>query len=171
MECLSFPNFSESQQMKSSATIFLFISGLLVSCGRNEPQGDWIRGNASEKLKTIEKHFRGLDNAMVETGYRYQELYWGGLEGNWPYAKYQADKIKLAIEYSLERRPKRIPSAEPFLQYSLPQIQKSIDSKDTSDFRKSFQLLTTACNNCHQAENVSHFNVKEPELRLSIIRK
>lgn len=35
----------------------------------------WIKGNEEEKLKTIETQFRGFEMAMVETGYRYTELY------------------------------------------------------------------------------------------------
>lgn len=60
-------------------------------------QGDWIKGTETEQIKTIEKQFRGFDNAMVETGYRYQELYWAGQDQNWEYADYQIEKIKIAI--------------------------------------------------------------------------
>jgi hypothetical protein len=143
---------------------------IILSCGSEEPQGDWIRGDESEKLETIEKHFRGLDLAMMETGHRYQELYWAGVDGNWPYAKYQAEKIKLAIEYSLERRPARKKSAEPFLLNVLPELQKLIDARDSVAFRNNFHLLVTGCNNCHKAEKVVHFDIKIPSTRNSIIQ-
>ncbi len=52
---------------------------------------------------------------MVETGYRYQELYWEGQDQNWDYAGYHLNKIKIAIENGLERRPKRAKSTENFL--------------------------------------------------------
>ena len=97
----------------------LILSFGLFACNQQKhietAQGDWIKGTETEQIKTIEKQFRGFDNAMVETGYRYQELYWAGQDQNWEYANYQIDKIKIAIENGLERRSKRAKSAEHFL--------------------------------------------------------
>lgn len=134
-------------------------------------QGDWIKGTKKEQINTIEKQFRGFDNAMIETGYRYQELYWAGQDQNWEYADYQIDKIKIAIENGLERRPKRAKSAEHFLTYVLPEMKKSIESKDTVVFNKGFQALTINCNSCHAMEKVSFFTVQTPTARQSPIKK
>ena len=119
----------------------------------------------------IEKQFRGFDNAMVETDYRYQELYWAGHDENWEYAEYQLEKIKLAIENGLERRPKRAQSAEHFLTNVLPEIKRSVGSKDTALFNQSFQVLTVNCNSCHAMEKLPFFTVKIPTVRQSSIRK
>ena len=72
--------------------IILFIS----ACNQKQEtvQGQWIKGNEQKKLETIENQFRGFDMAMVETGYRYQELYWAGQDENWEYADYQLEKIQ-----------------------------------------------------------------------------
>lgn len=133
-------------------------------------QGEWIKGTEEEKLKIVEKQFRGFDNAMVETGYRYQELYWAGQDQNWEYASYQLEKIKLAIENGLQRRPKRAPSAEPFLNSTLPEMVKAVSQKDTSIFNLGFQSLTSNCNSCHDKEKLSFFRVKIPTVRQSPIR-
>ena len=144
---------------------------LLQSCNDNPgKQGEWIKGNEEEKIKIIEKQFRGFDNAMVETDYRYQELYWAGRDENWDYAAYQLEKIKIAIETGLERRPKRAKSAEYFLNTILPEMKKSVDSRDTGLFTKNFQVLTMNCNSCHAKENLSFFTVKAPLVRQSSIR-
>ena len=100
--------------------ISILAGTLTVAACNQEPDkdsthGDWIKGPEAEQIKTIEKHFRGFDQAMVETGYRYQELYWAGQDTNWEYAKYQLEKIKIAIENGLQRRPLRAKSAEYFL--------------------------------------------------------
>ena len=143
------------------------------SCNENpkSAQGNWIKGTEQEKINTIEKQFRGFDNAMVETGYRYQELYWAGQDENWEYADYQLEKIKTAIENGLERRPKRAKSAEHFLNYVLPEMQKSVASKDTVIFNKEFKMLTVNCNSCHAMEKVPFFTVNIPTERQSPIRK
>lgn len=132
-------------------------------------QGKWITGTEQEKIEIIEKQFRGFDNAMVETGYRYQELYWAGQDENWEYADYQLEKIKIAIENGLQRRPKRAKSAEHFLNNVLPEMQKSVESKDTVIFNKGFQTLTINCNSCHAMEKVPFFTVKIPTVRQSPI--
>lgn len=134
-------------------------------------QGKWIVGTEQQKLVKIENQFRGFDNAMVETGYRYQELYWAGQDGNWEYAEYQLEKIQKAIENGLERRPKRAKSAEHFLTSILPEMKKSLEKKDSVVFNKNFQNLTVNCNNCHTMEKVSYFSVKKPTDRQSPIRK
>lgn len=153
--------------------IFLLTLGFFACNQKKDKetsQGDWIRGTEKEQIKTIEKQFRGFDNAMVETGYRYQELYWAGQDQNWEYADYQMEKIKIAIENGLERRPKRAQSAEHFLTYVLPEMKQSIESKDTVIFNKGFQMLTINCNSCHAMEKVPFFTVKLPTDRQSPIR-
>lgn len=154
---------------------FIVVAFFVFACkqnGEKKPQeGDWIKGPEDVQLKTIEKHFRGLDNAMIEIGYRYQELYWAGEDENWEYAKYQADKIELAMKLALERRPKRAASAEQFMNFIVPQMKTAIESKDNTVFKTSFQLLTTNCNTCHEAEKVPFFTVKIPDQRFSPIRK
>lgn len=146
---------------------------IILSCKNNQsnPQGEWIKGSEEEKIKTIEKHFRGLDLAMIEADYRYQELFWAGKDNNWDYASYQLDKIKLTIENALQRRPKRANSAENFLQKILPEMKKSLESKDTAIVNKTFEILTLNCNSCHVAEKVPFFTVKPPIQRFSSIRK
>ena len=142
--------------------IFIITSFLFQYCNKDRTvQGNWIKGNELEKLKTIEKQFRGFDNTMIETGYRYQELYWAGQEQNWEYANYQLEKIKLTIENGLVRRPKRAKSAEHFLTYVLPEMQKSVNSKDTTRFNEDFKIMTTNCNSCHEMEKVPYFTVKK----------
>ena len=127
----------------------------------------WLKGNEQEKFETIAHQLRGFDLAMVETGYRYQELYWAGQDQNWDYAKYHLEKIELAIKNGLERRPKRAPSSEHFLSVILPEMQKAINSKDTLEFDRNFQALTTNCNSCHAMEKVPFFNVQIPTQRNS----
>ncbi len=155
--------------------ILSFIILILFTCthqtDKETAQGNWIKGTEAEQIKIIEKQFRGFDNAMVETGYRYRELYWAGQDENWEYADYQLDKIKIAIENGLERRPNRATSAEHFLNYVLPEMKKSVQSKDTVIFNKGFQTLTISCNSCHAMEKVPFFNVQFPSERQSPIKK
>lgn len=125
----------------------------------------WLSGMTEEKFSQIERHLRGLDVTMAEIGYRYGELHWARREKNWDYAKYQAEKISLALQLALERRPKRAPAAQPFLTDSLPAVQRAIASQDSPQFEQALERLHNACVACHQAENVSYFKDAVERLR------
>jgi hypothetical protein len=130
----------------------------------------WLKGTTGEQLHSVEAQLRGLDVAMVEIGYRFGELYFAGRDRNWDYAKYQADKVRLALELALERRPKRAASAQPFLTQDLPALVQAIEAKDFERYQGAMDRLRTACMKCHVAESVPFFTVQWPERRISTIR-
>ena len=107
---------------------------------------------------------------MVEIGYRYQELYWAGVDSNWEYASYQAKKIDLALENALERRPKRRASAGALFEPSLKEVGQAIASREPAAFSAAFERMSAACNSCHAAEGVASFHVEAPTDRASPIR-
>lgn len=147
---------------------------LLASCKEksiNSAKGNWIKGTEQEKIKIIERQFRGFDMAMVETGYRYQELYWGGQDENWEYANYQLEKMEKSIKNGLERRPKRAKSAEFFLNTTIPEMKKTLKKKNKQAFNQEFKVMTNSCIACHSMERVPYITVKEPLYRVSPIRK
>ena len=151
--------------------IFFIVALQFSSCKDQDEQGDWIKGKDEAQIKTVEKHFRGLDLAMMETGYRYQELFWAGQDQNWDYATYQLQKIKLAMELALQRRPARAKSAEIFITETLPAMSQAVETRDTGIFNKQFNLLTSQCNKCHETEKVAFFNVRPPVSRHTLIMK
>lgn len=160
--------------MSKKLIYIVLLTFLLISCDNRKEmmsvQGNWIKGNPQQQIELIEKQFRGFDMAMVETGYRYQELYWAGKDQNWDYAEYQFKKLNKAIKNGLERRPKRAASAQHFLTVVLPDMQEAIKSRDSLAFVERFNVLTVNCNVCHAMEKVPYFMVKTPLERQSPIR-
>jgi hypothetical protein len=134
------------------------------------PSGEWLKGTPGEQLRSVEKQLRGLDVTMAEIGYRFTELYFAGQDGNWDYAKYQAEKIDLALRLALERRPKRGPSAQSFLNEDLPFVQQAIAHRERDGFQRSMGRLRSACMKCHNKEDVPYFEVELPERRISPVR-
>ncbi len=132
--------------------------------------GEWLKGSPPEQVRTIEKQLRGLDVTMAEIGYRFTELYFAGQDGNWDYAKYQAEKIDLALRLALERRPKRAQSAQPFLEQDLPFVRQVIEAGDRARFPQAMDRLRAASMKCHTNENVPYFTVELPEHRISPVR-
>ena len=128
-------------------------------------EGGWLAGTTDEKFQMVAAQLRGFDMAMVETGYRYNELYWAAQDSNWGYAEYQAGKIRTAIESGLKRRPLRAKSAETFLTIVLPAVQDAIKQRDAALLRERLGSLRSTCNTCHEAEKVEFIHVGEPQVR------
>jgi hypothetical protein len=160
---------------------------LIAACGCSRPSSDspepapsasvggarvaegeaWLlTGTTDERFARVARHLRGFDVAMVETGYRYGELYWAGQDQNWDYAKYQLEKIRTAVKNGVERRPKRGESANT-LEAALPGVEQAIAAKDSKLFSERFAVLTAICNACHQAERVPFVHVRPPAARAS----
>lgn len=139
---------------------------------REEPSGSggWLNGDTGEKFNTVAGQLRGFDATMVEVGYRYQELYWAGRDGNWDYAQYQREKIGTTLKNGFERRPKRKASGEHFMDFVLPEMEKAIKARDSVLFKEKFEMMTVNCNACHTMEKVPYFTVKQPLERQSPIR-
>lgn len=149
--------------------VFVFLIAV-AACGSDsqetvEPavgQDGWLKGNTTAKFEVVARQLRGFDMAMVETGYRFNELYFAGEDQNWEYARYQAEKIGTAIQNGLERRPKRAASAQTFLNIVLPEVLNAIQSKDINQFRQRFQSMLSTCNTCHRDEKVEFIPVVVP---------
>jgi hypothetical protein len=158
--------------MKAART---FLGAALVVCGcripsDGSPTPAWLSREPERQRVQLERQLRGFDVAMLETGHRYVELYWAGRDGNWDAAAYHVQKIRLAIENGLERRPKRADSARPFLAGPLAAVDAAISERSSELFAARFEGLTAGCNACHEAEQVGFFEVGPPRVRTSPLR-
>lgn len=153
--------------LKYFTVFFILITG----CEEKNKKLTWLSSDNDSAFVQIEKQLRGFDMAMKEVGYRYNELYFAGLDENWDYAKYHLEKIKTAIENGLERRPLRSQSAQGFLEYSIPTLMKTIQESDKESFLKEFEMFRQSCNSCHISEQVEFMNVITPQIRYSPIEK
>jgi hypothetical protein len=149
----------------------LWIGAALVGWGcsssTSAPGATWLAAGREEQVIQLERHLRGFDVAMLETGHRCVELYWAGRDENWDAAAYHAQKIRLAMENGLERRPKRAASARPFLAGPLAALEEAVAARDPRLFAQRFDDPTAGCNACHAAEKVAFFEVRTPERRTS----
>jgi hypothetical protein len=121
-----------------------------------------------ERFVRVATHLRGFDMAMVETGYRYGELYWASRDRNWDYAAYQLRKIETAVANGVERRPLRAASAR-MLDGAVAGARQAVTRHDVAALDVAFANLTAVCNACHQAERVPFIRVEPPLVRASIV--
>lgn len=152
--------------------LLLVSGGLERVVGRSSAAkpANWLTGNRDEQIQTLAGQLRGLDVAMIEMGHRYAELFWAGKDGNWDFARYQAQKLRTSMEQALKRRPKRAHSAQAFLHVSLPRIEASIGERDSAHFLEEFHHLTVSCNACHAQEGMAFAHISIPDVRPSPVR-
>lgn len=130
----------------------------------------WAGETIEEIVAGIENQIGGFDQTMMETGYRHNELYWAGMDGNWGYAEYQLEEMLGNLEKGFVRRPEREASAGQFVNTAAPQLMATITSGNKQAFMESFNRFAASCNTCHGMEDVAFIQVIVPEKRTSLIR-
>ncbi len=161
---------------RASSLLWMVLGGCIAACGcgSSSPRthdATWLAAEQGERLLQLERHLRGFDVAMLEVGHRYIDLYWAGQDANWDAAAYELQKMRLAIENGLERRPKRALSAEPFLAGPLPAMDEAASARDPQLFAARFRDLTAGCNACHAREQVPFFEIRPPQSRVSPVHR
>ena len=125
-----------------------------------------VRLAPDKRTAAIERQLRGFETTMAEVAYRYTEMYWGGVDGNWGYADHMAHELGNAITLGLERRPQYRKNAEALLlKGPLPQVVEAIKAKDAALFKERIETLRAACTSCHAAEAHPFIKIGVPTVR------
>jgi len=135
--------------------------------GGEEIAVPWLtRLGPEARMRAIERQFDGFAPAMADVAYRYVELYFGGIDGNWDYAAHMIEEMKITIANGLERRPQYRGHAETLLlKGALPPVIDAIQRKDTALFKARIEALRAACTACHAAEGVPFIKIGIPSAR------
>lgn len=124
------------------------------------------------RVEATQRQLRGLETTMAEIAYRYGEMYWGGVDGNWGYAEHMHEELSKALELGLERRPQYRQNAEAFLlKTTLPQLGEAIKKKDPALFKQRIEALRAACTACHAAEKHAFIKIGLPTVRRNPVEK
>jgi hypothetical protein len=129
--------------------------------------GGWlVRLSPNARPAAIERQLRGFETTMAEVAYRYSEMYWGGVDGNWGYAEHMAHELGDALTLGLERRPQFKKNADAlFLKGAFPQVMDAIKAKDPVLFKQRIDTLRAACTACHAAEAHPFIKIGVPTVR------
>jgi hypothetical protein len=135
--------------------------------GHGEAASSWLVGlKPDARIPAIQRQLRGFETTMAEVAYRYGELYFGALEGNWEYAGHMAMTMADALRLGLEREPARRANAESlFLKSALPPVVDAIKKKDAALFKERFETLRAACTSCHAAEKHAFIRIGLPKVK------
>jgi len=154
---------------------FLLASACAPDAPQQEGEGEggaaWLSGTVDERFQQVGDQLGGFSQSMLEVGQRYAELHWAVEDGNWEHAGYQTEKIGDAVERGIIRRPGRGASAsEMFLTGPLPDFEEALATRDPERIRQGLNDLTTACNQCHVAEDMAFIQVGPPPARTSAVQ-
>ncbi len=144
--------------------------GACQSGNEKEYETRWAGETLEEIIGSLENQFGGFDQTMIETNYRYNELYWAGVDENWGYAEYQLDEMLGSLEKGFIRRPAREASAAQFVNQVSPRLLEAIEAGDRGRFLETFNQFAVSCNTCHEMEEVAFIQVAIPEVRTSVIQ-
>jgi hypothetical protein len=130
-------------------------------------KGGWlVRLSPDARTAAIERQLRGFETTMAEVAYRYTEMYFGGVDGNWGYAEHMAHELGEAINVGLERRPQYRKNAEALLlKGPYLQVMDAIKAKDVALFKQRIDALRAACTACHAAEAHPYIKIGVPTVR------
>jgi len=118
-------------------------------------KGWLVRLAPDARTPAIERQLRGFETTMAEVAYRYTEMYWGGVDGNWGYAEHMAHEMGNAMTLGLERRPPNISVwmgrcySEQRHLFVRPLVRSIIDFRDGRKYR--LFVLTMMTGRTHNA--------------------
>jgi hypothetical protein len=136
------------------------------SHGATDPGGWYKRLSPDAQAAAIERQLGGFETAMAEVSYRYTEMYFGALDGNWAYAGHMGATMGNALANGLERRPALRKNADAlFLKGPYPQVMEAIKAKDLTRFKQRIEALRAACTACHAAEQHAFIKIGVPTVR------
>lgn len=135
--------------------------GLKLPSQKKPPSNRWLEDadTDADRFRKIEIFARGFDHPMQEVGERYKGVYSAIRDRNWELADYHWDKIKVAINVGLMKRPMRTQNAEGmFLDGPWQQMDEAVKSRDYERMQNQFMVTRQMCMACHAAEQVPFMN-------------
>jgi len=137
---------------------FIFLLAL-VDC--SQPKGNQAETSRIDSLekRLAEVYKPGLGEFMSEIQVHHAKLWFAGQNQNWKLADFEVNEIKEALSGIKTYCSDRAETKEiGMMDQPMDSMNNAIQRKDFLNFKRSYILLTTTCNNCHRA--TSHeFNV------------
>ena len=143
--------------MKRAFIIVLWILAILLPAVAEEPVPYAYRPPAIG-----ESYVPSLAAIMRAVQFGHIKLAYAGKLGNWGLANYELGQVQESLT-SAARLYQNIPIEKiNMVEQPLQALAVAIKSKDGPRFSRSFADLTTTCNSCHEAAQVSFITIEIP---------
>lgn len=124
-----------------------------------------LLGGCATNFDAKESFTPGLGEIMTLTSSRHAKLWYAGEGRNWALAQYELEELREGLDDAGKFHPTHKSSRAPIPQLitatmtsPLRALGTAIEAHDLTQFQRSFDALTAACNACHQASEFG-FNV------------
>ena len=105
-----------------------------------------------------------LNSLMILTQLGHFKLWYAGAVQNWPLADYELTQLRANIVDAKRFYPNNSKSDMSAMNPAADDLGKAIEAKDSAEFVLSFNRLTNACNDCHQASGLGFIKIRVPRL-------
>jgi hypothetical protein len=141
-----------SNKMKRRAVIVILAMGMSFPIlADDRPSG-----------KSEPPYLLHLSDIMIATQLRHFKLWDAGRLKNWALANYELAQIRASLEDATKLDPND-PVANTMTQRA-DEVGSAIGQKDSAEFAKAFDRLTSTCNSCHQASGFGFIIIRSPRL-------
>jgi hypothetical protein len=147
--------------MRHYIVITLF---LLAECHTPDTSTQSLQAQIdSLQIKIKNSYKPGLGEFMSSIQIHHAKLWFAGRAGNWQLSDFETKEIRESIE-DIQNYCSDRPEVSSIVMINAPldSIEQAIDNKDPTAFNRSFNLLTTTCNNCHRVTKHEFNNIQIP---------
>jgi len=125
---------------------------------------------SSPSAPAVTPYVADLGAMMGRQQMRHIKLWFAGDAGNWKLAAYELGELRDGfdeiVQYHKTHKESPVPiddAIETIVKEPLSELAKAIEKKDRTEFRKTFEAVTDACNACHQATNYDALVIVRPK--------
>jgi heme exporter protein D len=122
---------------------------------------------AQADLASVKELAPGLGEYMSTIQLHAGKLWFAAKASNWDLAQYELDELKESMKaakgLNAEKNGIKISSVlDSVLQTQVAELDKSIKSKSTAEFQKSYDATLSACNGCHTEAGYKFVHIVRP---------
>lgn len=145
---------------------FFVLITILFSCN----QAANTKRDLQKRIDSLEKkqafvYTPGLGEMMSGIQAHHSKLWFAGKNKNWKLADFEVHEIMETVDAIQQFQTKRKESKMMgMISPALDSLNVAIQKEDSVQFKNSFILLTSSCNNCHHATNFEFNVVKIPDV-------
>jgi hypothetical protein len=115
----------------------------------------------------VEPYQPEIGEIMMFQQLRHGKLWFAGGAGNWPLAEYEIKELREGFETVAKYYPtfNNVPLAEmidTIRDTNFAELDRAVADRDRGEFVRAFDRLTSACNACHQANDLGFISIQRP---------
>ncbi|HVU94056.1 MAG TPA: hypothetical protein VHE34_02490 [Puia sp.] len=147
-----------------SLIVVTLLSAQGISCTQTGPGTEALQAQVQRLQQRLDSAYTpGLGEFMSGIQVHHEKLWFAGKAANWELAGFELGEIKESLDdirHYCTDRPEV--ASLPMILPPLDSLAAAVKKQDPAAFNSGFTLLTTTCNNCHQATKHGYNVIQVP---------